>query len=337
MGKSQLSFHCDMRNLCKSCVLCRTPFLCCYHEFLLTQRECNFSKCFFAPICPHANIQSFKSKEAHLLEVLNQTAGGLFPKPATSLPSSFIPEIMPVGKDNREALMIAKDIGVPIIAVSLQNFFRGTRETFSLRKAKKYGLHRFFEFSGDIILTTDVNDRLCDLFVENPNYFRTIMEQLGPEYLTTFDTYTYSNIPACIARIKTLEATLSSYRLMDLNCKIVGLALGATPDQVYNHVELLTKLGCKIIAHPVYEFRKEADTDSIRWRIRLSRKLEAKVLLLSCSPGLTARRRVYSDYYSTWSWFSSVNSRDENAHRKRRNKLLRMITLAKKCSQQAHL
>jgi hypothetical protein len=273
----------------------------------------------------------------HLLEALSQVTNPLFLRSATSLPSPFIPEIMPVGKDQQEALSIAKDVGVPIIAVSLQNFFRGTRETLLLRRARKSGLHHFFDYSGDIILTTDVKDRLCDLFVENPNYFRAFAEQLSPDYLTTFDTYTYSNIPGCIARIKILEATLSSYQLMNLNCKIVGLALGATPDQVYNHVEVLTKLGCKIIAHPVYEFRKEADTDSIRWRIRLSRKLRAKVLLLSCSPGLTARRRVYSDYYSTWSWFSSVSSRDGNAYRKRRTKLLRMIALAKKCSEQVHL
>jgi hypothetical protein len=242
-----------------------------------------------------------------------------------------------MGKDNQEALSIAKDIDVPIIAVSLQNFFRGTHETLLLRRARQSGLHHFFGYSGEIILTTDVKDRLCDLFVENPDYFRAMAEQLKPDYLTTFDTYTYSNVPACIARIKILEVMLSSYRLMDLSCKIVGLALGATPDQVYNHVEVLTKLGCKIIAHPVYEFRKEADTDSIRWRILLSKKLGAKVLLLSCSPGLTARRRVYSDYYSSWSWFSSVSSRDGNAHRKRRTKLLRMISLAKKCSEQAHL
>ena len=272
-----------------------------------------------------------------LVKSLDQATNGSFLKPAISLPSSFIPEIMSMGRDNQEALLIADEVGASIIAVSLQNFFHGTRETNLLRKARQSGLHTYFGYPGEIILTTDVKDRLCDLFVENPNYFRTMIEQLKPDYLTTFDTYTYSNVPACISRIKILEATLSSYRLMDVPCKIVGLALGATPDQVYNHVEVLTKLGCKIIAHPVYEFRKESDTDSIRWRIWLSKKLEAKVLLLSCSPGLTARRRVYSDYYSSWSWFSSVSSRDGNAHRKRKAKLLRMISLAKKCSGQAHL
>lgn len=326
-----------MKDLCRSCVLCRTPFQCCYHEFLLTQRECNFGKCFFTPFCPHANLESFKNKEMHLLEALSEAANGLFQKPANNLPSPFVPEIMPMRKDQQEAMSISKDVGVPIIAVSLQNFFHGTRETLLLRKARKSSLHHFFNYSGEIILTTDVKDRLCDLFVENPSYFRAIVEQLNPDYLTTFDTYTYSNIPGCIARIKILEATLSSYQLMNLDCKIIGLALGATPDQVYNHVKVLMNLGCDIIAHPVYELRKEADTDSIRWRIRLSRKLGAKVLLLSCSPGFTTRRRVYSDYYSTWSWFSSVSSRDGNTYRKRRTKLLRMIALAKKCSEQIHL
>lgn len=326
-----------MKNICKSCVLCRSPFQCCYHEFFLTQRECNFAKCFFTPYCAHANLKSFKNKEEHLLKALNETSGGLFHNTATSLPVHFIPEIMPMKKDQQRAMSIVKDVDAPIIAVSLQNFFRGASETILLRKARKKGLHQFFDYSGEIVLTTDVKDRLCDRFIENPNYFKAIVEQLKPNCVTTFDTYTYANIPASIARIKMLEVQLSMRHLMDLDCKIIGLALGATPDQVCYYVDLLRKSGCKIIAHPVYEFRKKADTDSIRWRIWLSRKLGAKVLLLSCSPGFTYRMRVYSDYYSTWSWFSSVSSKDRNAHRKRRTKLLQMIGLAKKCSEQAKL
>ena len=326
-----------MKNICKSCVLCRPPFQCCYHEFLLTQRECNFAKCFFTPYCAHADLKSFKNKEERLLKALNETGGNLFQNTATSLPIHFIPEIMPMKKDRQGAMSIAKDVDVPMIAMSLQNFFRGTSETLLLRKARKNGLHQFFDYSGKILLTTDVKNPLCDRFIENPNYFKAIVEQLKPNYLTTFDTYTYANMPASITRIKMLEVQLSMRHLTDLDCKIIGLALGATPDQVYNYVDLLRKLGCKIIAHPVYEFRKKADTDSIRWRIWLSRKLGAKVLLLSCSPGFTYRMRVYSDYYSTWSWFSSVSSKDRNAHRKRRAKLLQMIELAKKCSEQAKL
>lgn len=203
--------------------------------------------------------------------------------------------------------------------------------------ARKAGLHGYFGYSGKIILTTDVKDRLCDKFLDNPNYFKTIVTKLAPEYLTTFDTYTYSNIPACISRLKILEATIRSCTLMDLQSKIVGLALGATPDQLYNHVKTLMDFGCKIIAYPVYEFRKKADTDSIRWRIWLSRKLQTKAMLLSCSPGITARMKVYADYYSNWSWFSSVNSTDKNVYEKRKNKLLQMITLARKCSKQACL
>jgi hypothetical protein len=334
-GKS--AFYCDMKGICKSCVQCRPPFQCCYHEFLLTQRECNFAKCFFTPYCPHANMESYKDKEEHLLKTLNEMSGIFFQNAATNLPTHFIPEIMPMNNDRKRAISIAKNVDSPIIAVSLQNFFRGTRENLLLRKARKNGLHRFFDYSGEIVLTTDVKDRLCDRFTENPRYFRTIVEQLKPNYLTTLDTYTYANIPASIARIKMLEARLSMRHLVELDCGIIGLALGATPDQVFSYVDILMKLGCKIIAHPVYEFRRKADTDSIRWRTWLSRKLGAEVLLLSCSPGFTHRMRVYSDYYSTWSWFSSVSSKDRDAHRKRRTKLQKMMDLANKCSEQAEL
>jgi hypothetical protein len=282
-------------------------------------------------------LQSYKSREKRLLEALNNTTSSFFQRPASSLPAPFVPEVMPMGKDRREALQILRNVNTSIIAVSLQNFFRGTHETPLLRKAKRSGLHGFFDFSGEILLTTDVSNRLCDRFIEYPNYFRSIVEKLGPDFLTTFDTYTYSNIPACISRIKMLEAMLSSYRLSDLNCKIIGLSLGATPDQMHDYVGMLMKLGCKIVAHPVYEFRRTGDTYPIRWRIFLSRKLNVKVLLLSCSPGRSAIRRVYADYYSSWSWFSSVSSKDRNAYEKRKAKLLRMIELGKKYSKQTCL
>jgi len=326
-----------MKDVCRTCVLYTSPFHCCYHEFLLTHNECSFGKCFFTTYCPHVNLESLKNKEKHLVEILNNTSKGIFQTPATSLPASFVPEVMPMRKERKIAMSIIKDMDIPAIAVSLQNFFFVTRETPLLRQARKCGLHNFFDYSGEIILTTDVKDRLCDRFVENPRYFKAIVEKLKPEYLTTFDTYTYSNIPACISRIKTLEAIHSSYELLDSNCKIIGLALGATPDQVYNHVQKLKELGCKVIAHPVYEFRRYADTYSIRWRVRLSKKLQGKVLLLSCSPGLTARMRVYANYYSSYSWFSSVSSKDKNSYKKRKAKLLRMIELGKKYSEQAYL
>lgn len=332
-----LEFHCDLRTICGSCVLCRPPFQCCYQEFLLTLRECNFSKCFFSSSCPHSNLKFFKDRNQDLAKSLTLLSANRFKNPAVRLPSHFIPEIMPMRQERRAAISIVKSTKVPVIVVSLQNFFRGIHETVLLREARKSGLHEFMDYSGEIILTTDVKDRLCDHFVQNPVYFRSMMEQLRPDYLTTFDTYTYNNIPAGIARTKMLEVASSLRHLLDSEAKIIGLAIGSTPDQVFSYVEFLTRLGCKIIAQPVYEFRREADTDSIRWRTWLTRELGASVLLLSCSPGFTARKRVYSDYYSSWSWFSSVSSCDSVAYKKRRAKLLRMLTLSKKCSEQSRL
>jgi hypothetical protein len=244
---------------------------------------------------------------------------------------------MPMKKERQKAMSIVREANVRIIAVSLQNLFNRYKENILFRRVRAMGLHRFFDYSGEILLTTDVKDRLCDRFVENPSYFRDIVEQLKPDYLTTFDSYTYSNIPASISRVKMLEAQISMHSIMDLECKIIGLALGAAPDQIYDYVKLLTRQGCKIIAHPVYELRKQSDTSSIRWRVWLSRELGAKVLLLSCGPGLTSKRRVYSDYYSNWSWFTSVSSKDRRAFLKRKAKLLKTIELARQCSEQARL
>lgn len=330
-------FHCDIKDLCQSCVLVCHPFQCCYQEFLLTQRECNYAKCLSGKACPHKGLTEFKNRLLAASKALNESGDIRFKNPATMLPSAFIPEIMPMKKERIEAISIAKNVGVPIIAVSMQNFFRGTHETLFLRKAKQIGLHRFFNYSGEIVLTTDVHDRLCDCLVEYPQYFQGLVEQLNPDYVTTLDTYTHSNVPACVARVKMLEAVLSSRVLLDLKSKVIGLALGATPFQVYTHVDSLMKMGCRIVAFPVFEFRKFADNDSIRWRLRISQKLCAKSLLLSCSAGVSCRMRVYSNYYSTWSWFSSISSKVSNAHEKRRLRLRKMLEFGKSCSEQIPL
>ena len=326
-------FSCNLKNLCQDCVLDSYPFQCCYQEFLLTKKNCDFEKCFFKKICPHSNLDLFKVKETVLLKAVEEQHQMSFNNPALTLPGAFIPEVMPF-KQGHTALAIAKKVNAPIVAVSLQNFFQGRDETLMLRKARRYGLHKFFNYSGQILLTTDVRDRLCDYFTESTYYFRKLVDELKPDYVTTLDTYTYSNVPAAIARLKTQEAMLSSMALIGLDSKTIGLALGATPCQVYFHVKSLKDMGCKIIAYPVYELRKYAENDSIRWRLRISQKLGVKSLLLSCSAGVSSRMRVYSDYYSTWSWFSSISSKDPCANDKRKKRLQRMVELGKNCSKQ---
>lgn len=276
----------------------------------------------------------FKTKEELLLKAVNLTPQPCFKNPAQALPAAFIPEIMPFKKQGEKAISIAKEVNVPIISVSMQNFFIGTRETLMLTRARKSGLHKFFNYSGEILLTTDVHDRLCDHFAENNYYFGKLVAQLKPDYITTLDTYTYYNVPASISRLKIQEAILSSRTLIDSDAKTIGLALGATPYQMYTHVKSLMEMGCKIIAYPVYEFRKSGDNDSVRWRLRISQKLGVKSLLLSCSAGVTSRWRVYSDYYSTWSWFSSISSKDPSSFDKREKKLQKMVELGKNCSEQ---
>jgi len=336
---SKLGFYCDIEDVCRSCVMCNIPFECCYNEFQRTKRPCNFRKCFFTEYCPHANLKSFKAKESRTIDLSEHPTTGVFKSPATNLPSSFIPEVMPSRRDRERAMAVIKDVDVPGVAISMQNFFRGTRGNSLLSEARRLGLHEFLNYGGEIVLTTDVNDSLCDKFVENPDYFVTVVKKLRPDYLTTFDTYTYSNVPACVARLKINEVLSSMDKLLNLDCRIIGLALGATPIQVKDYTQELITMGCHLVAHPVYEFRKGKypDTYSIRWRARLSRNLKARVLLLSCSPGVTARMKVYADYYSCWSWFSSVRSKGDKAYEERRARLSKAIELAKKYSQQTFL
>jgi len=303
----------------------------------VTGIECDLARCSFHKYCPASKGKKYIHELINNLscEFSSKSQKGLaFQEVASSLPSAYIPEVRPVGREKDEAIRVVKELDIPIIAVSLSKFYRGLTETSSLRRALRAGLHKFMRFEGKILLSTDVQDPLCDKFTNNPRYFKRIAENLTPDYITTLDTYSYYNIPACISRIKMLQILVADYDLVDLTMKVIGLVVGGGVRQVLQCALQLQRMGCGVICYPVYEMRRYHDTYSIRARTEVLKTTGAPVALLSCTPGTRKNERVYANYYSSLSWFSMIGKHTK-VNFSRKEKLSKLIKLAQECSKQA--
>ena len=153
------------------------------------------------------------------------------------------------------------------------------------------------------MLTTDVRDRLCDFFLDKPDYFVEMVNALAPEYLTTFDSYTYNDIPTYISEIGICRTLIGLEYLEQTDAKLIGLVLGSNSSQVLAHSRKLVSAGIKLLAYPSYEFRRQRMDEVLGSRLRLLHHyLTLPVLALSCSAN-PARRTIQAEYYSSLSWF----------------------------------
>jgi hypothetical protein len=222
---------------------------------------------------------------------------------ADSFPSPYIPEVRPVGRDSRIAIQVVSKLCSPIIAVSLEKFYNGIKETAELRQAKKVGLRKFLRYDGKILLTTDVRNCLCDSFLDKPEDFVLTINALAPDYVTTFDSYTYYDLPTYISEIGICRTLIALEALNRVESKVVGLVLGSNSSQVLHHSRQLIKVGVKLLAYPSYEFRRQKSDEILSLRLSILRHcLRKPILALSCSAN-PSRRTILASYYSSLSWF----------------------------------
>lgn len=296
------SSSCDLANVCQTCNALEAPWECCYWDSK-NGGLCRFHGSSFhvghSKLTSHSwasALESSLSKAENIVSSVRLSSQDSFPSP-------FIPEVKLGIKNSSRALAIIRETGVPIIAVSLGEFYNGTRELARLRVARTLGMRRLLHFDGQVLLTTDVPDELCEHFLRHPEALRDTVKCLNPDFVTTPDTSCYHNIPAAISLYNICRAVIATGYLVDVNAKVVGLALGSNTNQLLQHARSLIKMGCKILAVPLYEFRRLGLHQLARHRVTLLRRDSgAKTLALSCSPW-RGERLILADYYSSWSWF----------------------------------
>jgi hypothetical protein len=269
-------------------------------------------------------------------EVRLALRGVHFDNVAVEFPSPYVPEVRPMGRDFRRSMRVVNAVHAPIVAVSLETFYSGIHETPKLRQAKKNGIHHFLGYEGQVLLTTDVRDELCDFLLGKPDYFVQTVNQLSPNYVTTLDAYTYFDLPTYISRINVGRVLKTLPILEDLRCKVVGLVLGSNSDEVLGFAQRLVQCGVKLLAFPSYELRRQKLDVLLRRRIvLLKKKMNLPVIALSCSPNPT-KWDFSPDYYSGWSWFPFSRS-DSTYLQSGSETLLRKIKRAKSAVFQTRL
>lgn len=298
--------QCNLMDICVTCNAIEYPYDCCYWTKILTGGDkCPFERRKFKVRCSELNHTEYKRKieqmEESARDVIKDTR---FKKAAICFDHDqyYIPEVRPVGRDRTRAIEIVKNVGVRHIAISLSGFYSNYKETSSLRRARALGLHRFLGYDGEIVLTTDIEDILCDRILQNVGKFERLVKALSPDYMTTLDMHTYGNIPAYIARTNILRTIIGAKDLVGLDVKFIGLVMGSNIQQIHDHAAILRKMGCKMLAFPCYELRRTHENDLLRERIRTIKNGGGTLLALSCSSG-RGKRAVLADYYSSWSWF----------------------------------
>lgn len=309
---------------CGTCTLLGFSDECCLYECHVLNYHCDCTNCFFKTECPYFS-DTFREQYISLLDKCLSTSY-IFNNVAKDLPSSYVPEVKVSGK-NKASISIINDLGLPIIAISLQEFINplSTRKVSKkLAVAMKKGLHDFLKYDGEIILTLDVRDELCNDILRRPNFYIDIFNKLVPEYVTTFDAYTYLNIPSAISTLKMLQVYVANSFLVNFDGRVIGLQLGATPFQLYLFTKALLKQNLKIIAVPAYELRRQKLDKIIQYRLDLIRSLGGKTFALSCGPGIAKNRSIYANFYSTFSWYSFTMN-----PQKRVEKLHKMINVAR--------
>ena len=285
------------------------------------------------PVSARELTSQLESLEAEAISAIDNVH---FRNVAKELPSAYVPEVRPVGRDFRWGIKIVNAVKAPVIAVSLEKFYSGIHdETRQLLQAKRQGIHRYLGYDGEVLLTTDVRDQLCDYLVAKPDYFAKTINQLSPDYVTTLDSYTYCDLPTYIATINIRRTLKTLPSLQDLQCKVIGLVLGSNTGQVLAFAESLVRCGIKLLAYPSYEHRRHELDILLRRRIRILKAvLKLPVLALSCSAD--PKWDTSADYYSSLSWFPF--SRDEGSYLKDGTRtLLRKIIRAKSAVSQTRL
>jgi hypothetical protein len=295
---------CDLLDICQVCNAHEYPNECWYLTKRLTGQQAPPSVEALLSKHPSRDIPPLMKKLGELRTEADSVVRRLRLKNvADSLPSSYIPEVRPVGSDSRVAIQVVSKLGFPIIVVSLEKFYHGIEETGELRQAKKVGLRKFLRYDGLILLTTDVRNRLCDFFLDKPDYFVLTVNALAPDYVTTFDSYTYYDLPTYISEIGICRTLIALESLDQVESKVIGLVLGSNSLQVLNHSRQLIEVGIKLLAYPSYEFRRQRTDEILSLRLSVLRHyLRTPVLALSCSAN-PSQRVIRADYYSSLSWF----------------------------------
>ncbi|MHA1381332.1 MAG: hypothetical protein ACTSRG_23435 [Candidatus Helarchaeota archaeon] len=328
---------CYFRHLCKYCSKFQQENFCFFknNRSRANLRNESCRKCISFRDCIKAidgdllpsEIPTFKN---HLQKLRN------IGKPLNSFNQTYYPIIeIDSPKIIKESISLIKELEIEAIMVNPNKNMTINKHNL-LRPGANQPFHDLLNFDGEIIMSTNFNDKYCHLILKDINRFKEMIEVLQPDVITTLDANFYYDQPNFITAIQLNKIFNANNDLNDLKQKMIGLVPPA--NSPYFEIGLLTQLaiGHKTIAIPLQELNaKNTDKNKkyvkriIDKTLTLQEKFNFKFILLSTSP----RNQIFSDAFSSFTW-AMVKRRDSEVikHRLQKRRLNKYMEVAKKQS-----
>ena len=256
--------------------------------------------------------------------------------PEYLLQQNYIPRIdIHSPKLRTEQINAIKSCKIKILNVSLQKIMASTKEEL-IKREYLLDLHKLLDFHGRILLTTNIEDKLCDKIMHNIPEFIEQVNLMKVDIMTTLDANFYWCQPLFITLLKLKQITMSNRLIRDINCSQIGLVPPMIPFFTKKYANFMLKANFKVIGIPMQEINKDNER-GIKSKVfhsvnSLKKFKKFKLLLMSTSPTKSnPKNLIYPDYYTSLSWTIIKNSKSlskEIVNRKRKLKLLNYNNLA---------
>ena len=228
-----------------------------------------------------------------------------------------------------EQLKLIKKLDFPAIVISLQKLVSPVEEC-CIKKIYYRDLHDFLDYDGEIVLTTNIQNRYCKILMDKSENIPEMLKTLNPDVITTLDADFYLNHPTFIQLLQLDKIFKTNDQISAVNIKQIGL-VPPIPEPLFG-IALLSQLmkNHKTIAIPFQEFNrhrfekrrnkltaKQFQRRIISYCLSYYSKFKFKYILLSTSPS----KGIYANSFSSMSWLSKTGDwekREKNLKNYRR-------------------
>lgn len=327
--------ECRLFDLCRYCTSSFYNECCLVYNLKHKDFPKNCGDCYNKKRCKRANGDRISIKGIPDFTAIDNLQYRVR-NPIYGLQQNYIPKIDIDSPNLRaEQIRIIRSCKINILNVSLQKMMASTKDEL-IKKKYLLDLHKFLDFHGKILLTTNIKDKFCDKIMQNIPKFIEQVNLMNVDIMTTLDANFYWDQPLFITLLKLKQITIANRLIQDINCSQIGLVPPMIPFFTKKYIQFMLNSNFKVIGIPMQEINKDNERGFKSKIFHLANSLKTfnkfKLLLISTSPTkINPRNLIFSDYYTSLSWTMIKNSKllsKENINHKRKQKLLDYNNLA---------
>ncbi len=323
-----LPIECRFFKLCKYCTLSFSNECCLKYNLKFSNFPKECQSCYNLDLCQRANENKISENEIPDIKKINILQYNV-KNPEYELKHNYIPKIdIHSPKLRKEQIKVIKSCKIKILNVSLQKIM-SPNENELIKREYLVDLHELLNFSGRILLTTNIQDKFCEKIMQNIPKFIEQVNLMNVDVITTIDANFYWNQPLFITLLRLKDITIANRKINEMNCSQIGLVPPMIPVFTKKYMDFMLKANFKVIGIPMQEINKDNER-GIKSKIfhtanSIKNYKTFKLLLISTSPiKASPKDLIFPDYYASLTWTFIKNSKllsNEIINQKRKQKL----------------